>query len=198
MVARRTYLTSKLAYWQRQLSGCLPVLQLPTSRQRPAIQSFRGARQLFNLSANLTQTLKTFARQEGVTLFMTLLAVFKILLYRYTAQADILVGSPIANRQRSEVEGVMGFFVNTLVLRTDLSGNPTFRQLLARVREVTLEADAHQDVPFEKLVEALQLKRELSWNPLVSSRLCDCTADANPDFTVELQPAKCGYGDGKV
>ncbi|QSJ14342.1 amino acid adenylation domain-containing protein [Nostoc sp. UHCC 0702] len=159
-------LTSKLAYWQRQLSGCLPVLQLPTSQQRPAIESFRGARQLFNLSANLTQTLKTFARQEGVTLFMTLLAVFKILLYRYTAQSDILVGSPIANRQHSELESVMGFFVNTLVLRTDLSGNPTFRQLLVRVREMTLEADAHQDVPFEKLVEALQLKRELSWNPL--------------------------------
>ncbi|MBW4563379.1 MAG: amino acid adenylation domain-containing protein [Mojavia pulchra JT2-VF2] len=159
-------LKSKFAYWQRQLGGSLPVLQLPTDRPRPAVQSFQGARQPFALSSTLSEALKTFARQENVTVFMTLLAVFKTLLYRYTGQEDILVGSPIANRQRPELEGLMGFFVNTLVLRTDLSGNPTFRQLLARVREVTLEADAHQDVPFEKLVEALQPERELSRNPL--------------------------------
>jgi amino acid adenylation domain-containing protein len=156
----------KLAYWQRQLSGSLPVLQLPTSRPRPAVPSFRGARHLFTLSSKLTEAIKSFARQEGVTLFMMLLAVFKTLLYRYTGQEDILVGSTIANRQRPELEGVIGFFVNTVVLRTDLSGNPTFRQLLARVRGVTLEADSHQDLPFEKLVEALQPERELSWSPL--------------------------------
>ncbi|OUL30717.1 hypothetical protein BV372_21625 [Nostoc sp. T09] len=159
-------LKSKFAYWQRQLGGSLPVLQLPTDRPRPAVQSFQGARQPFALSSTLSEALKTFARQESATVFITVLAVFKTLLYRYTGQEDILVGSPIANRQRLELEGLMGFFVNTLVLRTDLSGNPTFRQLLARVREVTLEADAHQDVPFEKLVEALQPERELSRNPL--------------------------------
>ncbi len=159
-------LKDKLAYWQRQLGGSLPVLQLPSDKTRPPVQSFKGAQQPFALSSTLTEALKTFARQEGATLSMTLLAVFKTLLYRYTGQEDILVGLPIANRQRPELEGLMGFFVNTLVLRTDLSGNPTFRQLLARVREVTLEADAHQDLPFEKLVEALQPERELSRNPL--------------------------------
>ncbi|MDZ8051397.1 MAG: amino acid adenylation domain-containing protein [Aulosira sp. ZfuCHP01] len=159
-------LTSKLAYWQRQLAGSLPVLQLPTQRTRPAVQSFLGARQTFALSSKFAEALKSFARQESVTVFMTLLTAFKTLLYRYTGQEDILVGSPVANRQRPELEGLMGFFVNTLVLRTDLSGNPSFRELLTRVREVTLEADAHQDVPFEKLVEALQIERELSRNPL--------------------------------
>jgi non-ribosomal peptide synthetase component F len=159
-------LKDKLAYWQRQLGGSLPLLQLPTDKPRPPLQSFQGGQQPFALSSTLTEALKTFARQEGATLYMTLLAVFKTLLYRYTGQEDILVGSPIANRQRPELESLMGFFVNTLVLRTDLSGNPTFRQLLARVREVTLEADAHQDLPFEKLVAALQPERELSRNPL--------------------------------
>ncbi len=159
-------LNRKLAYWQRQLSGSLPVLQLPTARPRPVVQSARGARLSFTLSSHLTEAARTFARQEGVTLFMLLLAVFKTLLYRYTGQEDILVGSTIANRQRPELEGVIGFFVNTVVLRTDLSGNPTFRQLLARVREVTLEADSHQDVPFEKVVEVLQSERKLSWSPV--------------------------------
>jgi len=159
-------LEEQLAYWRQHLGDDLPVLELPTDRPRPAAQSFRGAHQTFVLSNALTESLKALSRQEGVTLFTTLLAAFKTLLYRYTGQEDVVVGSPIANRNRSEIEGLIGFFVNTLVLRTDLSGNPTFRELLGRVREVTLGAHDHQDLPFEKLAEALQPERDLSHNPL--------------------------------
>lgn len=160
-------LDTQLAYWKKQLGGGnLPVLQLPTDRPRPRVQTFRGARQTFSLSADLTAALKALSQKEEATLFMTLLAAFKTLLYRYTAQADILVGSPIANRNRTEIEGLIGFFINTLVLRTDLSGNPTFRELLKRVRQVTWEAYDHQDLPFEKLVDELQPERDLSYSPL--------------------------------
>ncbi|WP_086691624.1 amino acid adenylation domain-containing protein [Nostoc sp. T09] len=159
-------LASQMGYWKQQLGGNLPVLQLPTDRPRPAIQTSNGQRQSFELSSSLTQALKTLSQQEGVTLFMTLLAAFQTLLYRYTGQEDILVGSPIANRNRSEIEGLIGFFVNTLVLRTDLSGNPSFRELLKRVREVTLGAYTHQDLPFEQLVEELQPERNLSYSPI--------------------------------
>ena len=159
-------LEEQLAYWREHLGGDLSVLELPTDRPRPAAQSFRGATQSFVLSGDLTESLKALSRREGVTLFMTLLAAFKTLLYRYTGQEDVVVGSPIAGRNRSEIEGLIGFFVNTLVLRTDLSGNPTFRELLERVREVALGAHARQDLPFEKLVEALQPERDLSRNPL--------------------------------
>jgi amino acid adenylation domain-containing protein len=158
-------LESQLAYWKQQLSNA-PVLQMPTDRPRLAVQTSRGAQQSLILTKELTKALKTLSQQEGVTLFMTLLAVFKALLYRYTGQKDILVGSPIANRNRAEIEGLIGFFVNTLVLRSDLSGNPSFRELLERVREVTLGAYAHQDLPFELLVEALQPERNLGRNPL--------------------------------
>ncbi|WP_407882763.1 amino acid adenylation domain-containing protein, partial [Scytonema sp. NUACC26] len=158
-------LEAQLVYWQRQLSGC-PVLQLPTNRPRPAIQTFQGATQSFSLSHELTEELKTLSRQEGVTLFMTLLAVFKTLFHRYSGQDDIVVGSPIANRNRVEIEGLIGFFVNTIVLRTNLSDNPSFQELLGRMREVALGAYAHQDLPFEYLVEALQPKRNLNHNPL--------------------------------
>ncbi|BAZ50358.1 amino acid adenylation [Nostoc sp. NIES-4103] len=158
-------LKSQLAYWQQQLAQ-IPLLQLPTDNARPPIQSFRGASEPFFLPANLTEALKTLSNREGVTLFMTLLAAFKTLLCRYSGQNDVVVGSPIANRDRTELEGLIGFFVNTLVLRTDLSGNPTFRELLHRVREVTLDAYAHQDLPFEYLVEKLQPERNLSHNPI--------------------------------
>ncbi len=156
----------QLSYWKKQLEGAPSVLEVPTDRPRPAVQTFRGARQSLVLSKSLTEAVKALSRQEGATLFMTLLAAFKTLLHRYTGQDDIIVGSPIAGRNRPEVEGLIGFFVNTLVLRTDLSGNPSFRELLSRVREIALEAYAHQDLPFEKLVEELQPERNLSHSPL--------------------------------
>ncbi|MEH2041209.1 non-ribosomal peptide synthetase [Nostoc sp.] len=159
-------LEAQLGYWQQQLSGSLPVLELPFDRPRPAVQTFRGAQRSLLLPASLTKALKQLSQQEGVTLFMTLLAAYKTLLWRYTNQEDILVGSPIAGRNQSQIEGLIGFFVNTLVLRTDLSGNPTFRTLLNRVREVALGAYAHQDLPFERLVEELQPERHLSHSPL--------------------------------
>ena len=159
-------LQTQLNYWKKQLSGAPPLLELPADRPRPPAQTYRGAKESFLIPRTLTAALKKLSRQENVTLFMTLLAAFKTLLYRYTGQADIPVGSPIANRNRAEIQGLIGFFVNTLVLRTDLSGDLTFRQLLARIREVSLEAYAHQDLPFEKLVEELQPERKLSYNPL--------------------------------
>lgn len=159
-------LDAQLTYWKKQLNGTLPVLQLPTDHPRPRVQTFRGARRSFSLSADLTEALKALSQKEETTLFMTLLAAFKTLLYRYTSQADILVGSPIANRNRPEIEGLIGFFVNTLVLRTDLSGNPTFQELLQQVRQVTWDAYDHQDLPFEKLVDELQPERDRSYSPL--------------------------------
>jgi amino acid adenylation domain-containing protein len=159
-------LEKQLSYWKEQLEGVPAVLNLPTDRPRPAVQSFRGRRQSIELSKDLTQGLKTLSRKEGVTLFMTLLAAFQTLLYRYTGKEDIVVGSPIVNRNRTEIEGLIGFFVNTLVLRSDLSGNPTFREVLGRVRKTALQAYDHQDFPFEKLVEELQPKRSLSHSPL--------------------------------
>ena len=159
-------LKNQLAYWQKQLSGELPILQLPTDRPRPAVQTYVGKTLSFVLPTNLSEGLKSLSKQEGVTLFMTLLAAFKTLLYRYTGQTDILVGCPIANRNRAEIENLIGFFVNTLVLRSNLSGNPTFRDLLKQVRQVALGAYAHQDLPFEKLVEEIQPERNLSYSPL--------------------------------
>jgi amino acid adenylation domain-containing protein/thioester reductase-like protein len=159
-------LQTQLNYWKEKLSGNLPVLELPADRPRPAIQTNNGATQSFTLSPSLTAALKNLSQQEGVTLFMTLLAAFKVLLHRYIQQDDILVGTPIANRNRSETEGLIGFFINTLVLRSNLAGKPTFKQLLAQVREVTLGAYAHQDLPFEKLVEELQPERDLSHSSL--------------------------------
>lgn len=155
-----------LRYWKDQLGGELPVLQLPTDRPRPTLQTFAGSRQTFSLPTTLTAALRELSQREGVTLFMVLLATFQALLSRYTGQEDILVGSPIANRNRSEIEPLIGFFVNTLVLRTDLSGNPTFRDLLKRVQQVALGAYAHEELPFEKLVEELQPERNMSHTPL--------------------------------
>ncbi|MBD1924293.1 amino acid adenylation domain-containing protein [Microcoleus sp. FACHB-831] len=159
-------LENQLEYWQKQLSGDLPILNLPSDRPRPAVQTFRGAVEKFVLPPNLTQALTELSQRQGGTLFMALLAAFNILLYRYTGQEDILVGTPIANRQRQEIEKLIGLFTNTLAMRTDLSGTPTFKDLLARVRETALGAYKHQDLPFEKLVEVLQPNRNLSHNPI--------------------------------
>jgi amino acid adenylation domain-containing protein len=157
---------TQLAYWKRQLHDAPMVLELPADHPRPAMQSFRGATQSCILPITLAEKLTTLSRREGATLFMTLLAAFQTLLYRYTGQDDIIVGSPIAGRNQVETEELIGFFVNTLVLRTDLSGNPSFRELVGRVRELALEAYTHQDLPFEKLIEALQPSRDLSRSPL--------------------------------
>ena len=163
---RGEVLDAHLDFWKQQLDGAPPVHQLPTDRPRPAVPTYRGANRSITLSEDVTATLKALSREEGVTLFMTLLAGFQTLLHRYSGQPDVVVGTGIANRNRAEIEGLLGFFVNSLVLRTDLSGNPTFRELLARVREVTLGAYAHQEMPFEVLVEALQPERNLNYNPL--------------------------------
>ncbi|HLM54865.1 MAG TPA: amino acid adenylation domain-containing protein, partial [Pyrinomonadaceae bacterium] len=163
---RGEVLEKQLAYWRRKLGGAPPVLELPTDRPRPASQTFRGASLQFSLPRDVSERLKALAREEGSTLFMTLLAAFQLLLARHTGQEDVVVGTPIANRKRAEVEPLIGFFVNTLVLRTDLSGRPTFRELLGRVRETTLGAYANQDLPFERLVEELRPERDLGRNPL--------------------------------
>ncbi len=159
-------LDEQLAYWKKQLADAPPLLELPTDHPRPSVQQFRGAHHPFQISSSLTDALKGMSQQEGVTLFMTLLAAFQTLLYRYSGQEDILIGSPIAGRTRAELEGLIGFFVNTLVLRTRFAETLTFRELLSQVREVCLGAYAHQELPFEKLVEELQPARSLSHTPL--------------------------------
>ncbi|HEX9987857.1 MAG TPA: amino acid adenylation domain-containing protein [Chloroflexia bacterium] len=158
--------SAQLAYWKRQLSGGLPALDLPADRPRPPMQTYRGAQQSLDLPSHLAGALKTLSRSEGADLFVTLLGAFKVLLYRYTGQSDVVVGSPIAGRTRPEVEDAIGPFANTLVLRTMLDGNLSFRELLRREQEVVSEARANQDMPFEKLVEELQPERDLSRTPL--------------------------------
>ncbi|MDF5713917.1 MAG: amino acid adenylation domain-containing protein, partial [Rhizonema sp. NSF051] len=159
-------LQTQLAYWLKQLANAPALLSLPTDRPRPSVQTFCGAHQQFTLSIELSRGLTQLTQQFGVTLFMTLLAGFETLLYRYTGQTDILVGTPIANRNRREIEGLIGFFVNTIILRTDLADNPSFSELLERVKSMPLSAYAHQDLPLEMLVEALQPERDLSYTPL--------------------------------
>ena len=159
-------LERELTYWRAQLRGAPAVLDLPTDRPRPVVQSSRGAKQSLLLPTRLSEGLRALSRREGITLFATILAAFQALLARYTGQLDIVVGSPIAGRTRTETEELIGFFVNTLALRTDLSGDPTFRELLRRVREVTLGAYAHQHIPFEQLVEELQPERDISRTPV--------------------------------
>jgi amino acid adenylation domain-containing protein/non-ribosomal peptide synthase protein (TIGR01720 family) len=159
-------LTEQLSYWKQQLQGAPTLLELPTDRPRPAIQTNRGKHQQFILPLELGEAIANLSKRLGLTPFMTFFAAFVTLLYRYTGEKDIVVGTPIAGRNRPEIEGIIGLFVNTLVLRTDFSGDPSFEQLLHRVREVGLQAYAHQDLPFEKLVDALQPVRSLSHLPL--------------------------------
>jgi amino acid adenylation domain-containing protein len=173
---QRAYLSGEAldrqsAYWKEQLSGCVPVLQLPTDYPRPSIQRYRGAAQSVVLSDSIAEALLALSREEEATLFMTLLSGLAVLLHRHTGQEDIIIGSPVSGRNRKELEPLIGFFVNTLALRNDLSGDPTFRELLRRTRKVAFGAYAHQDLPFEKLVEGLQLERRLDRNPLVQVML---------------------------
>jgi amino acid adenylation domain-containing protein len=158
-------LAKLISYWRQQLTG-ISLLQLPTDRPRPPVMSYRGAFQEIAIPEALTDALRALSQAEGVTLFMMLFAAFTVLLQRYTGQEDIVVGSYVAGRDRAELEDLIGFFINSLVLRADLSGDPSFRKLLGRVREMALEAYAHQELPFEKLVEELQPERDLSRNPL--------------------------------
>jgi amino acid adenylation domain-containing protein/non-ribosomal peptide synthase protein (TIGR01720 family) len=168
---RGEVLENQLDYWRQKLSGGLPVLDMPTDRPRHLMQTSSGATLSVELPRALTVSLKDLSRREGVTLFMTLLAAFNVLLYRYTGQKDIIVGTPIAGRNQERIEGLIGFFVNMLALRTDLSDEPTLRQLLARVRTTALEAYAHQDLPLEKLVEELKPERQTSHTPLFQAVL---------------------------
>ena len=162
---RGEVLDEHLAYWRQQLAGA-PALELPTDRPRPAVQTFNGAGLSFALSKDVSAGLAALSRRSGTTLYLTLLAAFAVLLSRYSNQSDVVVGGDTANRTRIETEALIGFFVNMLVLRLDLAGNPRFTELLKRVREVTLAGYAHQELPFEKLVEELHVPRELSRNPL--------------------------------
>ena len=158
-------LDSQMAYWKKQLAGA-SVLELPTDHPRPSVQTFRGSKQFLFVPEVLTERLKAISRSEGTTLFMILLAAFQTLLHRYTGEDDIIVGSPVAGRNRTDVEGLIGFFVNTLILRTDFWGDPDFREVLRRVRKVALDAYAHQDLPFEKIVEEMHPQRNFSHWPL--------------------------------
>jgi amino acid adenylation domain-containing protein len=159
-------LEGQLGYWKERLAGAPELLELPADHSRPAVQTFRGATVPVELSLELLERLQALGRSEGATLYMTLLGAFQVLLSKYAGSEDVVVGSPIAGRTRREVEELIGFFVNTLVLRTDLSGDPSFREVLRRAREVTLGAYEHQEVPFEKLVAELQPERSLTHSPL--------------------------------
>jgi amino acid adenylation domain-containing protein len=194
------------SYWKRQLLSAPPKLEIPADYARPPVQTLRGTRHFFDLPSTLAEAARALSRKEGTTLFMTLLAAFKTLLHSYTDQEDLVVGSPFANRTRIETQGLIGAFVNTVVLRTSLSGDPTFRHLLGRVREVVLAASAHQELPFEKVVEQVRPPRDPSRNPLfqvnfrvltapplqltlrgltLNSRIIDCT-NSKFDLALEL------------
>ncbi|HEX5717709.1 MAG TPA: amino acid adenylation domain-containing protein [Thermoanaerobaculia bacterium] len=209
---RGEVLAQQLGHWKQRMDGAPALVELPTDRPRPSVQTFRGADRTLVLPAGLAGDLEALSRARGVSLFMTLLAAFQVLLSRYTGQEDVVVGTPIANRNRIETEGLVGFFVNTLVLRTPLEGDPEIPELLRRVREVGLDAYAHQDLPFEKLVEELRPERDLSHTPLFQvlfalhnapsmdlelpgltlSRLEPAGGTAKFDFAFHLQPLRDG------
>ncbi len=194
-------LEDQLSYWKEKLAGTPASIGMPTDHPRPARQTHRGAYESRRLlSAPQLRRLKALSRHEDATLFMTLLAAFKVLLFRYTGAEDIVVGSPVANRNRNEVEELIGFFVNTLVLRTDMSGNPTFREALGRVRQVALESYAHQDLPFERLVAELVPERNLSHSPLfqVMFLLLEPAEGQAMDFCgLSLEPLEVDSGTAK-
>ncbi len=174
-------LETLLKYWKRQLAGAPTLLELPTDRPRPSIQTFRGVRLPFVLPMKLYEPLKELSRRENVTSYTTLLAVFQTLLHRYTNQEDILVGTPSANRSRGETEGLIGFLLNNLILRADFSNQPSFREVLRRLRKVVLGANAHQELPFRKVVAELRPERSLSSTPLIQVNFIFLTSHA-PTF----------------
>ncbi|MEO0406589.1 MAG: amino acid adenylation domain-containing protein [Cyanobacteria bacterium P01_A01_bin.135] len=185
-----------LDYWRSQLQGAPPLLELPTDHSRPAVQTFEGGTYSFRLSSKQAQALEQLAQRQGVTLFMVLLAVFQVLLYRYSGATDLLIGTPIANRPRTELEGILGMFVNTLVLRTDLSDNPSFEVLLERAKGVALDAYAHQSVPFEQVVDALEVPRSWSHAPLFQVMLVLENASAEAIALPELEWQPLGLESG--
>ena len=195
-----TNLEKQLAYWKTQLAGAPASLDLPTDRPRPAVQSFRGAVKTFSFPHDLSAHLSQFGRQQNATPFMILLAAFQALLARYSGQEDIVVGTPIANRNRAEIEGLIGFFANTLVLRTKVAGDLSFSDLLMRVKENALGAYAHQDIPFEKLVEELRPERSLSHNPLfqVLFSLQNAPRQAFELPGLQLKPMEVARQHGKI
>jgi amino acid adenylation domain-containing protein len=184
---RGEVLDRQVGYWKERLAGAPALLELPTDRHRPAVQSHRGARERFDLPRALLDRLQALGRSEGATLYMVMLSAFQLLLSRYSGSEDVVVGSPIAGRTRREVEELIGFFANTLVLRTDLGGNPTFRELLGRVREGTLGAYEHQEVPFERLVAELQPERSLGHAPIFQVMFALQNADRSGFGLAELR-----------
>jgi amino acid adenylation domain-containing protein len=190
---------SGLEYWKRQFSGPIAALQLPADYPRPRIQKYRGVQRHLSLKKELAEACMALARREQITLFMFLLAAYKLLLSRYSGQEDIVVGSPIANRTRPEIEGLIGYFANTLALRTDLSGDPTVREMLQRVRETALGAYAHEDVPFEKLLEDLQVPRDPSRQPLFQAvfALQNLPPSAYALHNLTLSPIEVDTGTSK-
>jgi amino acid adenylation domain-containing protein len=182
----------QLQYWRERLRGPLPVLDLPADRPRPPLQTYRGAWEGRLIPESLTGALRALSQQEGVTLYMTLLAAFKALLARHTGLTDILVGSPVAGRQREELEPIIGYFINTVVLRTDCSGDPTFRQLLTRVRDTTLDAFARQEIPFERIVGELQVPRDLSRSPVFQVVFVMQTAPKSVELTTDVMLTASG------
>ena len=193
-------LVDQLAYWKEQLAGIPPVSGLPTDRPRPPIQTFNGGVEFFEISKALTEKLKNLSQKSGGTLFMTIMTAFFILLARYTGEEDIVVGIPIANRLRVELESLMGCFLNTLVLRSQLHDNPTFLELLQKVRQTALNAYANQELPFEQLVEALQPERSLSHNPLCQVLFAWENVQMKPLELPNLQvtPLKTGHSTART
>ncbi|MEB2340365.1 MAG: amino acid adenylation domain-containing protein, partial [Nitrospirales bacterium] len=192
-------LEHELGYWKQALAGASPMVSLYADHPRPTVQTFRGARHNFTVPPDVTAALQGLGRRQGVTLFMTLLAAFQVLLHRYSGDGDLSIGTPIANRTTVETEGLIGFFVNTLVLRTDVSGDPRFVDLLERVRETVLGAQSHQDVPFEQVVDALKPERDLSHAPLFQVMFALQTLGRDmieiPDLTIE--PVEVDPGSAK-
>jgi hypothetical protein len=189
-------LDQHMQYWTTQLAGAPEVMDLPTARPRPAVQSYRGANQIFLLTEETSQKIKTIARDQDATLFMALLSAFKVLLFCSTGQQDVVVGSPVAGRHQLQTEGLIGFFVNMLVLRTKISGDLSFNELLAQVRDTTLGAYAHQDVPFERLVDALRVERGAGHHPLfqVVFTTQNILPEENPDSSAQPQGEMRPFG----
>ena len=192
-------LERQIAWWRERLAGAPPLLELPTDHPRAAAPDTRAGHVFRALPPETAQGVRALARREGATLYMVLLAALDLLLARWSGQEDVVVGTPIANRTRRETEGLIGFFVNTLALRTDLSGNPSFQALLGRVREGTLGAYQHQEVPFERLVEELQVERSLSHTPLfqVMFALNDVSGGMRPWGGVAVEPYPAGAAVAK-